>query len=67
MTDKERLTALEARIAQLEARLALVEQRPIYQPHSMPVISPMPKPWPSPWWQSPVTCAGGGGEYHLKA
>lgn len=41
MTQKERIEALEKKIAELEARLAAQEARPYYVPY--------PTTWPYPW------------------
>jgi hypothetical protein len=53
MTNEERITQLEARLAAAERRIAELEARPV-----TPVYAPLqPEPfrYPAPWWQNPVT------------
>ena len=58
MTDKERITELEKRLAAAEARIAQLEQRPTL-PAVPPTIYPRPlggdQTAPSPWRQPMIT------------
>lgn len=55
MTDAERITALETRIAQLETRLAVAEAKtPNTQPLPWPVYIPQPCVLPRPIYVQPA-------------
>ena len=49
MTDQERITALEARIAMLEARLNAAEQRRAPMP-ALPALPTIQPTWPNQPW-----------------
>lgn len=63
MTDQERITALEARIAQLESRVAIAERGPVMfgpNPYQLPQAPRMPFPaWnPGDVWGGSVALSG---------